>query len=97
MAKPTVEVSLENLLIHKPDKGENVFHVFYGMYTFKVHFNEDGLLQWEGPWHVQKKMPDGTFEPIHNALTLSSALNWIEGCQHDGITAGVRDDRRNSE
>lgn len=91
----TVEVSLDNILIHKPEVGVLLFYLFYGIRKFKIELNSSLTGDVSNPWLVEEIHSNGAIVFVHKDASFSEAVRWLERNYNDGITRGVSDDRRN--
>lgn len=83
MGRYTTEIAYDSILVSKPKPGEHLYHVYYGVKTFKVKYIH-------AKWVVQVKMLDNTFWEVTNAGSLADCFTYIEEEFNNGLNINER-------
>ena len=90
-----VNISVENILCHKPEKGREKYLIYYGVRVFLAYKNPV-----TGKYNLSLKSQSflQTYDLVKDNLnSLEDVLKSVEREFNNGITSGVRDCRRNND
>ena len=89
-----VNVGMDNILCHKPEKGRDKYIIYYGVRIFLSYKNPI-----TGKWNLSLRAPTFllTYDLVKEGVdSLEEIFEAIEKEFNNGLTTGVWDCRRNS-